>query len=86
MFLVVSIPTLIGRKFITSSSNINSAIFNARQRRQNTSTAVAIENERLSSKYNCSNCMISMHFKLSAYKRHCKNKALVSEIQIVKTN
>ena len=61
MFLVVS--SLTGRKFVTSSSNIDSAIFNARQRRQNTSIAVAIENERLSSKYNRANCMISMHFK-----------------------
>ena len=74
MFLVVS--SLTGRKFVTSSSNIDSAIFNARQRRQNTSTAVAIENDRLSSKYNRSNCMISMRFYLSAYKRHCKNKGV----------
>ena len=77
MFLVVS--SLTGRKLVTSSSNIDSAIFNARQRRQNRSTAVAIKNERLSSKYNRSNCMISMHLELSAYKRHCKNKALVSK-------
>ena len=84
MFLVVS--SLTGRKFVTSSSNIDSAIFNARQRRQNTSTAVAIENERLSSKYNRANCMISMHFKLSAHKRYCRNKALVFENQVVKTD